>query len=732
MKNFSEKQKLILVGLITGTITALIIGFTFAYWTWESTSAQRTAVSFTVGNGFSCSADGGGNITSSDVTLAPADCTDSNYAIKRTVTTSLTNTTGNDVFMDMWLTVNSIDDGLKNSDYFRYALTTDSNSCTNNLVAQGNFKGLNANDKVNLLSGIKTSGTYYLWIWLDKLETSSATQNQSFNLSLGGECTNDTEEITLYNKIASQADLTTNINFSQVSSDTNGKGVYRFAGTENNAYPIYYYRGDINNNNVKFANKCWKIVRTTETGGVKLIYSGVPGNIYEQQLPILESDYTISTNTGNFTWDNTDSTWNATITDGQNKEISFTVPTDDNYNFVMTGTTGSSTGGSYYIYKDDTQVYGNGGGGGQALSYSHDFGSLTASNVIKFVYQGSSTTESPITFKIKMTKAGGNLLGVGCNNTGTATYISDTKTAFNPNYDSPSYVGYMYGDVYTYARATGTGLMYAPDVTYANGIYTLTSKDSYNIETKSAISGTNLSYHHYTCGSVSETTCTSVRYVYYVAGNIAYYITLSNGKKVEDAIEDMLTNSSNSTDSTIKGVIDNWYSTNMTSYTNYLEDTVYCNDRSINNLTASGWNPSGGSISTSLYFNGYNRAYTSYTPSLNCTNKNDAFTVNESSTGNGKLTYPVGLLTSDEAMLAGMKGGSGGANYLNSSTYYWLVSPDCWNGIYAGGFDVNFGSLSVEDMTTALGARPSVSLKPGMKISGGDGSEITPYEIKIN
>ena len=27
-----------------------------------------------------------------------------------------------------------------------------------------------------------------------------------------------------------------------------------------------------------FANFCWKIIRTTETGGVKLIYSGVPSN----------------------------------------------------------------------------------------------------------------------------------------------------------------------------------------------------------------------------------------------------------------------------------------------------------------------------------------------------------------------------------------------------------------------------------------------------------------------
>ena len=426
--------------------------------------------------------------------------------------------------------------------------------------------------------------------------------NQSISLSLGGECTNNTEQMTLYNKVASQADLNTTIDFSQVSSDTNGKGVYRFPGTENNTYPVYYYRGDIDNNHVKFANFCWKIVRTTDTGGVKLIYDGVPSNE-----------------------------------------------------------------------------------------------------------------------------------GV-CNNTGTDTHISTTDTAFNTNYKSPADVGYMYGTRYAYASATGTNWYYAPDVTYANGTYTLTNKTisgtTYNVETKSTISGTNLNYQHYTCGSTTATTCTSVRYVYYVSSSTAYYITLTNGKKVEDALSEMF---SNTTDSTIKTAIDTWYQSNMTSYTSYLEDTIYCNDRSIGTLN--GWDPDGGNVTGStwtdysLIFSGYNRAYSTYQPSLGCTNVNDAFTVSKSEKGNGKLTYPVGLLTSDEAMLAGMKGGSGGTNYLNNSTNYWLGSPDNFYRTTSSEFNVYSGNLYNGNVTSTNGARAAVSLKPGMKISGGDGSSLTPYEI---
>lgn len=75
------------------------------------------------------------------------------------------------------------------------------------------------------------------------------------------------------NKSSKYVSGETGINFNESASDTNGKGVYIKAGTENDKHPIYYYRGDVNNN-IYFANKCWKIVRTTSTGGIKLIYSG--------------------------------------------------------------------------------------------------------------------------------------------------------------------------------------------------------------------------------------------------------------------------------------------------------------------------------------------------------------------------------------------------------------------------------------------------------------------------
>ena len=601
-----KDNKYIIPVLIVISVILVIIGSTFAYWNWQSTSAQKTNITFTTGANFSCSADGGGSITNTNY-FVPTDCTNTTYAIKREITTNITNSGSNPVYMDMWLNVDDIDTGLSNSQNFKYALTNSSSSCTTGVIAQGNFYGKTDGDTIQLLDDVSTAGTYYLYVWLDSAETDLSTMNQSVSLSLGGECTDQAPLPKLINTISQGAVIdnisstyVTNSNgvqFNAISSDTNGKGVYIRAGTENTAHPIYYYRGAVDNNNLLFANFCWKIVRTTDTGGIKLIYNGVPSN-------------------------------------GE------------------------------------------------------------------------------------------------CDNTGESSQLTST-TKFNSSYNSPADVGYMYGTRYTSSSRTGTGWYYAPDVVYDNGTYTLTSKEisgtTYNVETKSTIYSTNLNYHHYTCGSSTATTCTSVRYVYNVAGTTAYYITLTNGKKVEDALSELF---SNSTNSTIKTAIDNWYSTNMTSYTSYLEDTIYCNDRSISAL--GGWEPNGGDTTAFLYFSPYNRVYTTYTPSLTCT-KNDSFTVTESSTGNGKLTYPVGLLTSDEVMLAG--GSSVSSNityYLYTGKFYWLGSAVIWNYSNADGFRVNSaGNLGSDgNVGGAYGGRPVVSLKPETQFSGGTGTVSDPYVVE--
>ena len=198
MNDNNQKSKKILVISILTVILALI-GGTFAFWSWNSST--NTTVTFTVTSSFSCSVDGGGDITDQDTFIAPTDeCTNPENAIIRKITTDVTNSGLNDITMDLWLDVKEMGTGLSDSQNFKYALTTSPTSCTTDKVTSGTFNGKVKDSKVNLLDGITFSGNstneYYLYIWLDSAETSASTMNQLFELSLNGICTNSISIIT--------------------------------------------------------------------------------------------------------------------------------------------------------------------------------------------------------------------------------------------------------------------------------------------------------------------------------------------------------------------------------------------------------------------------------------------------------------------------------------------------------------------------------------------------------
>ena len=206
--------------------------------------------------------------------------------------------------------------------------------------------------------------------------------------------------------------------------------------------------------------------------------------------------------------------------------------------------------------------------------------------------------------------------------------------------------------------------------------------------------------------------------------NIAYvsYMYGSTG-----SIANARTNQTNS--STIKTAIDNWYKDNLnTNYGKYLSTTaVYCNDRSTSDNT---------------YFGAYTRLKTNKTPSYDCAATEDKFTA-DTSTGNGKLTYPIALMTADEVSFAGGLWGTNAQTwyYYNSAKgsstgeqWWWLLSPASGNSSYAYVFFVvgssNPGFLSSTYVSHTYGVRPAVSLKSCVKTSGGDGSASAPYTIE--
>lgn len=86
------------------------------------------------------------------------------------------------------------------------------------------------------------------------------------------------EHATLDNERSEYVASPSGINFKESSGNTNGRGLYIIGETINKEYPIVYFRGDVENNYIIYQNFCWQMVRTTSTGGIKIMYAGIPHN----------------------------------------------------------------------------------------------------------------------------------------------------------------------------------------------------------------------------------------------------------------------------------------------------------------------------------------------------------------------------------------------------------------------------------------------------------------------
>ena len=578
-----------------------------------------------------------------------------------------------------------------------------------------------------------------------------------------------------------------------------------YGDTTNYANNIYYFNGAVENNNVLFADKCWKIVRTTDTGGVKMIYNGEQYDNVEDYTLLNQSEYINLTNDTSYpyTFDETNKTWTSTNTGTNSSTISFTAPSNGDYviNYDLS---------MYYyinyisveIFKDDvSQGKFTGTTTGQII-----FKDLTTSNVIKIVFTRNRTNTSGNRNNVIFNFGKANSIVKTCNNTGTDSQIG--TSAFNSSRNSPAYVGYMYNTVYTYsskaiinniyfsgikayadavtydssmskytldsATATtlsvtssnistlvgkytcnsssttgtctnvyyivgyrgsyiyyyllsngdvdgtdnGSNYVFGSSFTYANGTYTLSDTVTLNSDTF-ITNNSNVNTHHYTC-LTNGNSCTSVYYAYYINGATLYYITLTGEKSVNDALNEMLyADDVNTYDSTIKVYIDSWYETNLKDkYDDKLEDTVFCNDRSMSNESSNGWNPNGGSITTTIDFKNSSTNY-----SLVCANETDRFSVNNPK---AKLKYPIGLLTVPEISLIGY----GIDHYFNSGQSVWLGSPYDFISTGASVAEVYAYGWYADNVYSELGVRPSISLKQGTEITKGDGSYTSPFVVE--
>ena len=197
--------------------------------------------------------------------------------------------------------------------------------------------------------------------------------------------------------------------------------------------------------------------------------------------------------------------------------------------------------------------------------------------------------------------------------------------------------------------------------------------------------------------------------------------------------------------SDIKKELDEWYLANLTGEgeADKIDGNAgFCGDRTPYIRSGSSgsyiYTSGGGTGTTETYYGAYYRLCTNMTPTFKCTYedaskvKQDLYTTNGSSKGNGKLTYPIGLITADEVAFAGgVYNTSNTSYYLYNNAAYWTMSPSFYNSNGARVFGVNSdGFLYAGNFVTwtSPGVRPVINIRSNVELTG-SGTTSDPFVV---
>ena len=303
-------------------------------------------------------------------------------------------------------------------------------------------------------------------------------------------------EPTLYNVLAKEAET------GGLAKKYTGNSHDSF--TEEPSKDIYHWYADnstegtqvLDRNNVIFANHCWQMIRTTDTGGVKMIYNGEPENNQCLNTRGTHVGYAARTSqdlTSNY-WYGTDYTYDSAAK-----------------TFKVSGTTEQTT------WNDTT---------GPTLIGKYTCKNMSVDGTCSTLYLVESYYNTSSAYVIPLNS--------------NSNYSQFGKLQFNVSHNSPSYIGYMYNTVYPYNSKTmtssedmlsssslATNYWYADSVTWGSP-----TANSYNLDNPDKVTST-ADYPSlvgkYTFRNATQTyTNTSVYYIAAVNNTTMYYIQLQD------------------------------------------------------------------------------------------------------------------------------------------------------------------------------------------------------------
>ena len=574
--------------------------------------------------------------------------------------------------------------------------------------------------------------------------------------------------------------------------------------------------------NVLFAGKCWEAFRTTDGGGTKLLYNGIPvnntckddrtrnGDIYHVNTYSYESGTTLSTKfSKSYTYNTEDQKYhmNGDMFEGALTEESYrdiigmytcnngeNVLCDDIYEVIDFSHKKQYSNNIYYYYvlrlierpggrpKDnyiDKSYYSIGNIAFtedvslmNRIGYMYDkdyepiektvsFGkyNVTLNHLAKDKYEVLSNdgenkftwntyykywevtvdSHSSASLKFNINEAGDYVLNWGFNCDYTDLTITRNgipikefmyskglwsnrnivledvvpedefevipKDSFGDHLKFEFYVGSESGTV------NDTRIAFGKSFKYENGKYIL--QDVLYTD------GTDyIKNNHYTCLTHS-TECEKAYYSASAMNESATVFELVNGQDVNYLLNEIYYKEDiNKKDSMMKKMVDLWFEENILDYQDFLEPTIYCNNRNVINKDTYYFNPNGGISSINHYPSSRGDIRQK---DISCPLVTDQFSVNNPK---AKLKYSVALPTAYELNLAANE-------YFNNFIFakansFQTMSPYSGPRVY---MLASYSSIDYSYGGNSFATRPVITLKSGVEYESGNGSKEEPYII---
>lgn len=474
-----KNKKLIVLGVLA--LILIISGITYAILTWTSSKINIGLTS----NCFTIDYTKGNDIANASIkALNESDLiSDNKFTIKEGIALTYANigiksTCTIEGYGSLYLNVTTLSSAFSTGNSkgaLKYAVL-DNTSTTNtvtvasllnqqfNIVSTGSITNTG---KITLLTK-QLSNTklnkYLIVIYADVSKIANDAMDASFNGTVSADANQgNIAKVTLTSLNLSPSSGTPN--FTKTSIDDGTNGIY---SAKDDLGTSYYFRGNVTNNYVKFANKYWRIIRINGDGTIRMIYAGTSAhaNGYNDSSTddmsigksAFNSSYNDNTYVGYMYGTKGASTYEDTHSNTTNSTIKTRLDSWYDTNIV-------NTGNEKYIadaiYCNDRSVSSGTGIGTTNTTYAAQTRRNNGQPTLKCANNNDKFTKSTTIGNGKLTKM------IGLITSDEVIYAGGKSGTYNQEYYLYSGVWYWTMAPYSYA----SGLAYVDDVSSEGNLY---------------------------------------------------------------------------------------------------------------------------------------------------------------------------------------------------------------------------------------------------------------------